>query len=242
MAKAKRPRYVALIHRVRQMYPDIDDPVTLIESNQIIVNGVIVTNPAALVRADAAVKRRHTTPPRGRLKLEAALTAFQVPVRDRIAADIGASTGGFTLALLEAGAQRVYSIDAGHGQLLGSLRSDARVVNLERVNLGILSKRLVPETVDVITVDLSYLPLAVAAPQLEVLDIADDADLVALVKPMYELGLSAPPRDNPTRQRAVDEAIVAFGRHRWRWLGTVESPIRGRNGATEYLTHFCRDL
>jgi 23S rRNA (cytidine1920-2'-O)/16S rRNA (cytidine1409-2'-O)-methyltransferase len=240
MAKAKRPRFIALVQRVRQTYPDVDDPLALIVGARVMVDGVIVTNPAALVRADASVKLRQTRQPRGRLKLQAALDAFRIPVEGRIAVDVGASTGGFTLALLGAGATRVYSVDAGHGQLLGSLRADSRVVNLERVNLGDLNRSLVPESVDVITADLSYLPLAIAAPQLEILEIAGEADLVVLVKPMYELGLSAPPVGEPSRRAAVERAILAFRQYRWRMLGAIESPIRGGNGAIEHLVHFRR--
>jgi 23S rRNA (cytidine1920-2'-O)/16S rRNA (cytidine1409-2'-O)-methyltransferase len=240
MAKIKRSRFIMLIQRLQLMYPDFDDPAGLIESARVMVNGVIITNPTAQIRADASVKLRRAPRPRGRLKLEAAIDAFLISVEGRIAADVGASTGGFTLALLGAGAKRVYSVDAGYGQLLGSLRADPRVVNLERLNLGDVNRILIPETVSVITVDISYLALAVAAPQLEALDIARDADLIVLVKPMYELNLAYPPLDEDSRQRAVDRAVVAFERQRWRTLGAVESPIRGHNGAIEYLVHFRR--
>jgi 23S rRNA (cytidine1920-2'-O)/16S rRNA (cytidine1409-2'-O)-methyltransferase len=104
--------------------------------------------------------------------------------------DVGAAAGGFTRVLLRAGSTRVYAVDAGHGQLVGSLRADARVVNLEGVNLGELA---VDEQVDFVTLDLSYLALADAIPQLERLRFADDARLVALVKPMFELHAASPP-------------------------------------------------
>src|SRR5262249_27208096 len=162
---------------------------------------------------------------------------FTIPVRSRIAVDLGASTGGFTLALLAAGAQRVYSVDAGHGQLLGRLRNHPRVVNLENTNLGELNRRHVPEPVDVITADLSYLALAEAAPQLEALDIAAHADLVVLVKPMYELGLAAPPADDVLERKAVELAGTAFERCGWERRATMPSPVQGRHGAVEYLLH-----
>jgi 23S rRNA (cytidine1920-2'-O)/16S rRNA (cytidine1409-2'-O)-methyltransferase len=222
------------------MYPGIGDLAALIEGAQVMVNGVIVTNPAALVRADAAIRLRRSPQPRGRLKLEAALNAFHIHVEGRIAVDVGASTGGFTLALLDAGALRVYAVDAGHGQLLGSLRMHSRVVNLERVNLGNVNRVLIPETVGVITADLSYLSLAVAAPQFEVLDIEHNGDLIVLVKPVYELRLSDAPFDEASRQRAIGRAVSAFERHRWQTLGVMECPIQGRHGAIEYLAHFRR--
>src|SRR5262245_23079822 len=102
---------------------------------------------------------------RGEAKLRHGLRAMAVPVEGRVALDVGAAAGGFTRVLLEAGAVRVYAVDAGHGQLLGSLRQDPRVVALERTNLGALTLELVPDVVEVVTMDLSYLPVARAAPQ-----------------------------------------------------------------------------
>jgi 23S rRNA (cytidine1920-2'-O)/16S rRNA (cytidine1409-2'-O)-methyltransferase len=157
-----------------------------------------------------------------------------------VAIDVGAAAGGFTLALLAAGARRVYAVDAGHGQLLGSLRADDRVVSLERTNLGTLTRALVPEVVEVVTIDLSYLSLALAAPQLETLAIADDADLVALVKPMFELGLAAPPQDPGQRAKAVELAAAAFEAAGWREPEAIESPLPGRRGAIEHLLHLRR--
>ena len=157
-----------------------------------------------------------------------------------MALDLGAAAGGFTHALLTAGARRIYAVDAGHGQLLGSLRLDGRVVNLERTNLGVLSPALVPEVVDVITIDLSYLALARAAPQLEAVAIAPDADLVGLVKPMFELRLAHPPAEPRQRAKAVEIATAAFESAGWRAPRWMESPLPGRRGAIEYLIHLRR--
>lgn len=161
-------------------------------------------------------------------------------MRSRVAADIGASTGGFTLALLAAGARRVYAVDAGHGQLLGRLRLDPRVVNLEATNLADLHPGLLAEPLEVITVDLSYLALADAAPQLEAITIAPGADLIALVKPMYELRLAAPPDSASLRRKAVEQAAAAFERYGWRCCQIIESPVLGSRGSIEYLAHFRR--
>jgi 23S rRNA (cytidine1920-2'-O)/16S rRNA (cytidine1409-2'-O)-methyltransferase len=240
MPRKNRPRFVALIERVHHTHPAVTDPVPLIRSARVMVNGVIITNPGARVPADSAARLRQPTQPRGRIKLAAALHAFEVPVQGRTAIDIGASTGGFTLALLHAGARRVYAVDAGHGQLLGSLRRDPRVVNLENTNLGDLHPRLVPESVEVITADLSYLALAQAGPQFEVLDIAVQADLVVLVKPMYELGLAVPPREGALHVEAVNVAVSGLERCGWKVHHTMESPIRGGRGAVEFLAHLRR--
>lgn len=235
-----KSRFVALTQRVHQLYPHLDDPARSISSGLVRVDGVPVTNPRAQVRRSAAVTISPPLPLRGARKLTAALERFAVPVTGRTALDVGASTGGFTQALLAAGARRVYAVDAGYGQLLGSLRADDRVVNLERTNLGVLSASLVPDPIEVVTIDLSYLSLARAAPQLETVAIAPAADLIALVKPMYELGLAGPPAHADQRDKAVEVATAGFetaGWHAPRWM---QSPVPGRRGSIEYLLHMRR--
>lgn len=236
-----KPRFVALTQRVRQLYPHVADPARLIGAGQVRVNGAVVSNPRAQIPRGAAVAiAARPQPPRGARKLQAAIDAFAVPVAGRVALDLGAATGGFTLALLAAGARRVYAVDAGHGQLLGALRADDRVVNLERTNLGALNRVLVPETIEVVTIDLSYLSLAQAAPQLEAVAIARGAELVALVKPMFELRLARPPADPEQRAKAVELAAAAFEGSGWRAPRSIESPVPGRRGATEHLLHLRR--
>lgn len=240
MPRTNRPRFIALVERLHTFHPDLTDPAAVIRSGTVMVNGVIVTTPESRVPADAAIRLRRARPLRGQLKLAAALDAFDMPVRFRIAADIGASTGGFTLALLAAGARRVYAVDAGHGQLLGRLRLDPRVANLEATNVADLQRGLIPEPVEVVTVDLSYLALADAAPQLEALIIAPGADLVALVKPMYELSLAAPPGSAALRRKAVELAVAGFEQCGWRFCKAIESPVVGNRGSIEHLIHFRR--
>jgi 23S rRNA (cytidine1920-2'-O)/16S rRNA (cytidine1409-2'-O)-methyltransferase len=174
-------------------------------------------------------------PLRGEAKLEAAVAAFPVEVHGRVALDAGASTGGFTRTLLRHGARRVYAVDAGHGQLLGSLRQDPRVVNLEATNLGALTRELVPERIELVTLDLSYVSLAEAVPQLDRIDVA--GDLVALVKPTFELRLATPPEDP---RPALDAAVAGIERAGWHVRGTVESPVRGAHGTVEYFVFATR--
>ena len=174
---------------------------------------------------------------RGGAKLRAALADFDAPVRGRVALDVGAAAGGFTSVLLEAGAARVYAVDAGFGQLLGSLRQHPRVVNLERTNLGQLSTDLVPEPVELVTMDLSYLSVADAVPQLERIELAPGVDLVALVKPQFELHLATPPDDSESLAEALRLAERGIADAGWRLLGSMESPVRGTRGSTEFLVH-----
>ena len=129
-----------------------------------LVDGRPIDNPRSLVREGARITLRVEAPLRGEAKLRAALAAFGVSPAGRVALDLGAAAGGFTRVLLEAGASRVYAVDAGYGQLLGSLRQDQRVVVLERVNLGDLDTSCVPEAIELFTIDLSYLSLHEAVP------------------------------------------------------------------------------
>jgi 23S rRNA (cytidine1920-2'-O)/16S rRNA (cytidine1409-2'-O)-methyltransferase len=183
-------------------------------------------------RDELARLAAHEQPLRGEAKLEAALAAFRVRVEGRTALDAGAAAGGFTRVLLRRGARRVYAVDAGYGQLLGSLRQDPRVVNLERTNLGALDRRLVPEAVELVTLDLSYLALAEAVPQLGRLELASGADLVALVKPQFELHLSRPPADPRPALDAAARGIECAG---WRVADVIDSPVQGTKGAVEFL-------
>src|SRR5919197_6620012 len=188
--KGRRLRPLAT--ELARRFPDVGDPRVTIAAGDVLVDGIPNRNPASLVAPSCAIALRRPAPLRGEAKLRHAIDAFGVGVEGRVALDVGAAAGGFTRVLLEAGATRVYAVDAGHGQLLGSLRQDPRVVVLERTNLGDLTRGLVPHELDVITMDLSYLPIARAAPQLDPLRISPRADLVALVKPQHALALGAP--------------------------------------------------
>ncbi|HEV8565055.1 MAG TPA: SAM-dependent methyltransferase [Actinomycetota bacterium] len=234
-----RSRFVPVIQLVRSLRPDIADPAKTIAERRLLVDDRFVTNPRALVRAGAPVTLEPVRKLRGEDKLRVALDGFAIDVRDRVCLDIGASAGGFTRVLIERGARRVFALDVGFGQLRGDLRSHSRVVNLERTNIAALAASPVRCTrVDVVTMDLSYLSIADAVPQLEAIRIAPDANLVALVKPMYELGLASPPQD----ERSILAALEAARRGieaacRWRVTGSLPSPVTGSRGARELLLH-----
>ena len=241
MAPKRKARLVPLAEAFAVQHPDQVDFGALVESGAVFVDGRPVDNPNALVPLDASINVRAEVPLRGRAKLDAALAAFSVRVEGRVALDAGAAAGGFTTALLAAGARRVYAVDVGHGQLRGTLHQDPRVVVLERTNIGALDARVVPDVVDVVTLDLSYLSLADAVPQLERVRFATDSDLVALVKPMFELGLPEPPADDGSCLEAVRRARAAIGAGPWRVAATMESPARGARGAVEFLLHAHRN-
>lgn len=160
-----------------------------------------------------------------------------VPVASRVALDLGASAGGFTTALLARGVNRVYAADTGIGQLVGRLRNDARVVNLEGHNLGLLDTTVVPESVELVTVDLSFLALAETVPQLERIRPSRDADLVALVKPTFELRRAGLAPSEADVVEAVDLATRAVQAASWTVLGHCMAPTTGRRGAREAFLH-----
>ena len=237
MAKPGPARRVPLVEALAARFPDLDDPAGAVTDGRVRVEGKPALNPRGLVAAAASITVDPVPTLRGAAKLTAALDAFDLTVAGRVALDVGAAAGGFTSVLLDRGAARVYAVDAGHGQLRGSLRQDPRVVNLERTNLGTLTPTLVPDAVGVVTLDLSYLSISAAVPALERIELAPGADLVALVKPMFELGLDRPPVAAEQLTRAVDAAVAGATGNGWRVAGTIDSPVRGARGAIEFLLH-----
>ncbi|MHB8464899.1 MAG: SAM-dependent methyltransferase [Acidimicrobiales bacterium] len=211
-----------------------------IADGRMLVDGRTLTNPEARVERGAQVRFEPERELAGRRKLGWAITRFGVRPEGRIALDIGASTGGFTSAWLEAGAARVYAVDAGHGQLLGSLRQDPRVVNLERTNVADLDARLVTDPVSLVSVDVSYLSLTSAIAQLGRVTVDDGADLLGLIKPMFELRLATIPTDGETLERACDAATTGAAAAGWSVVGVEECPVRGGRGAVEFVLHATR--
>jgi 23S rRNA (cytidine1920-2'-O)/16S rRNA (cytidine1409-2'-O)-methyltransferase len=206
-----------------------------IRAGEIEVEARVVLNPAALVIAGTSVRHHPPAELAGWRKLRWAIDTFDVQANGMVVVDVGASTGGFTRAWLEAGAARVYAVDVGHGQLRGNLRQDPRVVNLERTNVGDLSPATIRETVDAVSVDVSYLSLSAAVAQLAAIELAPRSVLLGLVKPMFELRLATIPSDRPTLERARDTAIAGVSAAGWQVEGCEECPVRGRRGAVEYF-------
>jgi len=186
--------------------------------------------------------RDHPWVSRGGIKLAHALDQFQIEVEGRIALDIGASTGGFTDVLLSLGAKRVHAVDVGHGQLAWKVRRDDRVIVHERLNARHLTRAHIPEPVDIITCDASFIGLATVLPAPLALA-AEQAQLVALVKPQFEagrehVGKGGVVRD-PIVQREVCERAAAWvaAQPGWTAVGIVESPILGPEGNREFLLY-----
>lgn len=240
MARKRSQGIVGLLSLLRHEYPDLEDPEDAIRAGAVVVDGVVVKNVQSRVRREAVVKIDRPKTLRGAMKLAAALDEFDVAVAGRVALDLGASTGGFTSVLLEYGARLVYAVDVGYGQLLGSLRQDPRVRNLERTNLADLTRDLVDSPVDIVTVDLSYLSITKAVGQLQGVEFSVSADLIALVKPMFELGAASLPADQRDLQEAVGLAVAGVELQPWSVRGVIDSPLRGSHGAIEFLLHATR--
>ncbi|MBI4184275.1 MAG: TlyA family RNA methyltransferase [Proteobacteria bacterium] len=205
--------------------------------------------PGQMVAADLAVAvsaPEHPWASRGGIKLAHALDHFRLAPEGRVCLDVGASTGGFTDVLLARGATRVYALDVGRGQLAWRLRTDPRVVVLERVNARAVTAREVPEPVGAITVDVSFIGLEVALPAPLALA-APDCWLVALVKPQFEAGKGRVGKGGVVRDPALHAEVCArirgwlSARPGWRVLGLTESPILGPEGNREFLIAAIRD-
>lgn len=180
---------------------------------------------------------------RGAEKLLAALDAFHPPVQDAIALDLGASTGGFTDVLLQHGARKVYAVDVGHDQLHEKLRNDSRVVSLEGINARDLSAAQIPEPIDLLVGDVSFISLTLVLPPCAPL-LRPGAWIAVLVKPQFEAGREAicsggVVRDESIRRQCVQK-IQDFARESLHWTprGAVPSPILGPNGNQEFLAAF----
>lgn len=178
---------------------------------------------------------------RGGLKLEKAMAAFPIQLKDKITMDIGASTGGFTDCMLQNGAKKVYSVDVGYGQLAWKLRTDARVVNLERTNVRYLTPEQVPDLVDFFSVDVSFISLCLVLPVARKF-MADGAQAVCLIKPQFEAGRGKVGKKGVVREQSIHveviEKIVGFVlEHGFSVLGLTFSPVKGPEGNIEYLVY-----
>jgi 23S rRNA (cytidine1920-2'-O)/16S rRNA (cytidine1409-2'-O)-methyltransferase len=228
----------------RGLAPSRERARALILAGKVTVDGQAQTKAGALVGPEAAVALAEPDHPyvsRGGLKLERGLDVFGIDPSGMVAMDVGASTGGFTDVLLRRGARRVYAIDVGYGQLAWNLRSDARVVVIERANIRHLSADRVPEACDLAVIDVSFISLALVLPNVaRLMRPPGGKPIVCLVKPQFEAGRDdvsrgGVVRDEAARARAVDKVRGWAQLQRFTVGPHVESPIHGPAGNVEYL-------
>ena len=178
---------------------------------------------------------------RGGLKLEKAMSVWQITLQDKICADIGASTGGFSDCMLQNGAEKIYAIDVGYGQLAWKLRCDPRVVNLERTNFRYVTTEQIPDPLDFASVDVSFISLKLILPVLHSL-LKEDATAVCLIKPQFEAGKDKVGKKGVVRDIAVHQEVVRsvtdfMMEVGFSVIGLDYSPIKGPQGNIEYLAY-----
>lgn len=213
-----------------------------IMSGLVYVNGQKVDKAGNPTAEDAEIEVRGKAlkyVSRGGLKLEKAMATFPITLADKVSADIGASTGGFTDCMLQNGAKKVYAVDVGYGQLAWSLRNDPRVVCLERTNARYLTTEQIPEPLDFASIDVSFISLKLILPTLRTL-MAEGGQVACLVKPQFEAGREKVGKKGVVRDPAVHlEVLEHFLEHaaqaQFYVAGLTYSPIRGPEGNIEYL-------
>ncbi|MDR1206381.1 MAG: TlyA family RNA methyltransferase [Peptococcaceae bacterium] len=220
----------------------------LIMAGQVFSGGVRLDKAGAPVSPEAEVEVRGNTCPyvsRGGLKLAKAIEVFGVDFNRRAVLDLGASTGGFTDCALQNGARRVYAVDVGYGQLSWKLRQNEKVVVLEKTNARYLSRDLIEEAVDIVTMDLAFISLSKIFPVLPPL-MKPEGCGVALIKPQFEagrekVGKKGVVRDPRIHEEVIDSVWRAAAGSRLCPRGLDFSPVRGPEGNIEYLLWFTLD-
>ena len=217
---------------------------TTIMSGVVFVNGQRVDKPGTAIEPEALIEIRGDVLPfvsRGGFKLDKALKVFPVDPKGKVCLDCGASTGGFTDVLLQHGARKVYSVDVGYGQLAWKLRTNERVVNLERTNLRYVTREQIPEPIELAVMDVSFISIRLILPAVKEL-LFPDADYICLIKPQFEAGREEVGKKGVVRDPAVHERVVQgildfapeIG---FSVVGLDFSPIKGPEGNIEYLCH-----
>lgn len=224
--------------------PSREKAKAIIMAGQVYVNNQKVDKAGTEIKRDDKLEVRGTTlkyVSRGGLKLEKAMQCFPIILNDKVCMDVGASTGGFTDCMLQNGAKKVYSIDVGYGQLAWKLRTDERVVNLERTNFRYATREQVPDEIDFSSVDVSFISLYHILPVLNSL-LANNGEAVCLIKPQFEagkekVGKKGVVRDLNVHLEVVKKIISLAVENGFSVLGLQFSPIKGPEGNIEYLIY-----
>ncbi|MGN1133372.1 MAG: TlyA family RNA methyltransferase [Oscillospiraceae bacterium] len=219
-------------------------------AKNLILSGNVFVNDKSVHKASVSVSREDKIDVlgkdleyvgRGALKLKYAFECFDISVRDKICADIGASTGGFTQIMLENGAEKVYAVDVGHDQLAEILKNDRRVVNCEGINVRNLTKDFFEDSIEFMAADLSFISLKLVVPVLAEC-LCDNGDFVALIKPQFEAGKQALNKKGLVRGkkdhiRVLIELTQLFKYCGFSVMGLNVSAIKGGDGNIEYIAH-----
>jgi 23S rRNA (cytidine1920-2'-O)/16S rRNA (cytidine1409-2'-O)-methyltransferase len=233
---------------VQGFVPSREAAVRTVLAGGVSVNGIMVDKPAKLVPPDAKIEiaKPALFVSRSGQKLAAALDAFHIDPREATCLDVGCSTGGFTDCLLQREAARVYAVDVGYGQFEWRLRQDSRVVLLERTNIRYVDRAVVPESIDLAVIDVSFISLTLVLPAVVSL-LNNPSRVVALVKPQFEVGKGQVGRGGIVRddalRKAVTEKVIGCAAHLGLQVeGMLDSPVAGRKGNREILVGFVREI
>ncbi|MEY2493472.1 MAG: rRNA (cytidine1920-2-O)/16S rRNA (cytidine1409-2-O)-methyltransferase [Verrucomicrobiota bacterium] len=225
----------------RAIYPSRERAQRAVMAGEVKIGEQVADKPSLLVDPDVSIATAEAPRfvGRGGLKLEGALDFFGIQVRDTIALDIGASTGGFTDCLLQRGAAKVYAIDVGYGQLAWKIRTDPRVIVLEKTNARNLSSAMISQPVDLCVIDVSFISLTLILPNAFQL-ITPNGIVLALIKPQFELGRSDVGRGGIVREpalhtKAQDKIARFIETLGYRVVGITPSPITGTDGNQEFF-------
>ncbi|HEX2620558.1 MAG TPA: TlyA family RNA methyltransferase, partial [Phototrophicaceae bacterium] len=236
--KPQKIRIDIALHQ-QGLAPSREKSRAMIMAGEVLVDGRIVDKPGMKIDSTATleVKARPRFVSRGGDKLAGALDAFQLDITGRICADVGASTGGFTDCLLQAGAAKVYAIDVGYGQLDYTLRQDSRVIVMDRTNARHVTA--LPESVDLLVVDASFISLKLLLPVFKGW-LTAQADLIALIKPQFEagrkdVGKGGVVRDHAIHSRVLTEILSFASGQDFAVRGLILSPLTGPAGNIEFL-------
>jgi 23S rRNA (cytidine1920-2'-O)/16S rRNA (cytidine1409-2'-O)-methyltransferase len=213
-------------------------------AGEVLVDDRPVTKAGTLVDIGSVIRFKSEPAPyasRGGVKLAKALQEFRVDVKDKVALDVGASTGGFTDCLLQHGAARVFAVDVGYGQLAWKLRNHPRVVVFEKVNIRYLDAGALPSRVHLATIDVSFISLRLVLPVVKSL-LLPGAEVIALIKPQFEVGKGRVGKGGIVRaaddhRRVVEEIANAGASLNFHTQGVIESPVLGAKGNREFLIY-----
>lgn len=217
-----------------------------IMAGNVYVEGIREDKPGLKIKRSQSIEVREKMKyvSRGGLKLEKALTTFQIDLKERVCMDVGASTGGFTDCMLQNGASKVYAIDVGYGQFAWKLRQDERVVCMEKTNIRYVSSTQLQDKIQFCSIDVSFISLTkVLTPILALLE--DQAEIVALIKPQFEAGREQVEKHGVVRNPKVHESVIQTI---WNFVKSLNltikaldfSPIKGPEGNIEYLIYLLK--
>lgn len=247
MGESKSKRLDMLLVE-KNMFESREKARASIMAGEIFVDGQRVDKCGEKIKENANIEFKGQTMPyvsRGGYKLEKSIKSFNINLKDKICLDIGASTGGFTDCMLQNGAQQVFAIDVGYGQFAWKLRTDPRVVCMERTNARYLTYSDLGKYADFASIDVSFISLKkIVLPIIDLL--TDKGEVVALIKPQFEagrdkVGKKGVVREASTHREVINSILYFLGENNLKVIGLDHSPIKGPEGNIEYLVYFTKD-